>query len=164
MFKIGPRITLINLKMLKIRQIDSKINKKCVSYCKIPTQDKNTGLPLKILLLVAKPTGQILPSCPHNLQLYYRKTPFQSRRPFWSPLVVFLDFAVGLALRVVSKCPLCWYWNKQIWKSLRGDDNYKNETKLKNKDNPNKEKVCPLLVVNIVNNIFHPKELKTPPS
>ena len=33
----------IDPKMLKIRQIDLKISKKCVSYCKIPTRDKNLG-------------------------------------------------------------------------------------------------------------------------
>ena len=43
MFKIGPKMTKIDPKMLKIRQIDPKISKKCVSYCKIPTQDKNHG-------------------------------------------------------------------------------------------------------------------------
>ena len=69
MFKIGPKMTKIDPKMLKIRQIDPKISKKCVSYCKISTQDKNRGTSLKILLLVPKPTGQLLPSCPHNLHL-----------------------------------------------------------------------------------------------
>ena len=50
MFKIGPkmtkidaRLTKIDPKMLKIRQIDPKISKKCVSCCKIPTQDKKRG-------------------------------------------------------------------------------------------------------------------------
>ena len=38
MFKRGPKMTKINPKMLKIRQIDPKISKKCViSYSKIPT-------------------------------------------------------------------------------------------------------------------------------
>ena len=46
MFKIGPKMTKIDPKMLKIRQIDPKISKKCVSYCKIPTQDKNHGTSL----------------------------------------------------------------------------------------------------------------------
>ena len=36
-----PKMTKIDPKMLKIRQIDPKISKKCVSYCKITTQDKN---------------------------------------------------------------------------------------------------------------------------
>ena len=69
MFKIGPKMTKIDPKMLKIRHIDPKISKKCVSYCKIPTQDKTTGLPLKILLLVPRPTRQLLPSCRDNLHL-----------------------------------------------------------------------------------------------
>ena len=76
MFKIGPkmtkidaRLTKIDPKTLKIRQIDTKISKKCVSYCKIPTQDKTMGFPLKILLLVPKPTGKLLPSFHHNFQL-----------------------------------------------------------------------------------------------
>ena len=68
MFKIGPKMTKINPKMLKIRQIDPKISKKSVSYCKIPTYDKNTGLSLKILMLVPEPTGQLLPGFPNNLQ------------------------------------------------------------------------------------------------
>ena len=43
---------------------------KLVSSSKIPTQDKkNAGLPLKILLLVSKPTEKLLPSFPHNLHL-----------------------------------------------------------------------------------------------
>ena len=29
--------------MVKIRQMDPKISKKCVSYCKIPTEDKKCG-------------------------------------------------------------------------------------------------------------------------
>ena len=41
MFEISPKITKIDPKILKIRQIDPKIFKKCVSYCKIPTKDKN---------------------------------------------------------------------------------------------------------------------------
>ena len=41
MTKIDPKMTKINPKMLKIRHIDPKISKTCVSYCKIPTQDKN---------------------------------------------------------------------------------------------------------------------------
>ena len=63
-------MTKINPKMLKIRQIDPKISKKCVGYCKIPTHDKYAGLPFKILMLVPKPTGQLLPSCRHNLHLW----------------------------------------------------------------------------------------------
>ena len=60
--KIDPKITKIDPKMLKIRQIDPKMSKKCASYCKIPTQEKTMGLPLRILLLVSKPTGKLLPS------------------------------------------------------------------------------------------------------
>ena len=41
MFKICPKMTKIDPKMMKIRQFDPKISKKCVSYSKIPTQDKN---------------------------------------------------------------------------------------------------------------------------
>ena len=53
-------MTKIDPKMLEIWQIDQTISKKCVTYCKIPTQDnKNAGLPLKILLLVPKPTKQL---------------------------------------------------------------------------------------------------------
>ena len=63
MFKIGPEMTKLNSKVLKIRQIDPKISKKYVSCVKIPTQ----GLALKILLLVPKPTGQLMPSCRNNL-------------------------------------------------------------------------------------------------
>ena len=33
MFKIGPKVTKIDSKMLKFRQIGLKITKKCVSYC-----------------------------------------------------------------------------------------------------------------------------------
>ena len=40
MFKIDLNMTKIDPKMLKIRKIDPKISKKCVSYCKIPTQHK----------------------------------------------------------------------------------------------------------------------------
>ena len=40
MFKIGPNMTQIDPKMLKIRQIDPNISKKCVSYCKNPTHDR----------------------------------------------------------------------------------------------------------------------------
>ena len=36
-------MTKIDPKMSKIRQIDPKISKKWVSYCKIPTQDKKRG-------------------------------------------------------------------------------------------------------------------------
>ena len=43
MFKVGPKMTKIDPKMLKIRQNDPKISKKCASYSKIPTQDKNHG-------------------------------------------------------------------------------------------------------------------------
>ena len=43
MFKIGPKSTKIDQKMLKIRQIDPKISKQCVTYCIIPTQDKKRG-------------------------------------------------------------------------------------------------------------------------
>ena len=43
MTKIDPKMTKIDPKMLKFRQIDPKISKKFVSYCKIPTQDKNHG-------------------------------------------------------------------------------------------------------------------------
>ena len=43
MFKIGPKMTKINPKRLKIRQIDPKISKKCVCYDKIPTQGKKCG-------------------------------------------------------------------------------------------------------------------------
>ena len=57
MFKIGPEMT----------KIYPKISKKYASYCKIPTQDKTTGLPLEIPLLVPKSTGKLLPSFPHNL-------------------------------------------------------------------------------------------------
>ena len=70
MFKIGPKMTKIDPKMLKIRQIDPKISKNSVSYCKIPTQAKTMGLPLKILLLVRKPTGKLFPSFRHNLHLW----------------------------------------------------------------------------------------------
>ena len=38
MFKTSPNMTKITQKMLKI---DRELSKKCVSYCKIPTQDKN---------------------------------------------------------------------------------------------------------------------------
>ena len=76
MFKIGPKIikidpkmTKIDPKMLNIRQIDLKISKKCVRYCKIPTQNKNHGTSLKILLLVPKPTGKLLPGFRHNINL-----------------------------------------------------------------------------------------------
>ena len=43
MFKIGQKMTKIDRKMLKIWQINRKIFKKCVSYCKISTQDKKHG-------------------------------------------------------------------------------------------------------------------------
>ena len=43
MFKIGPNMTKINPKMLKIRQIDPEISKKCVNYCKNPTHDRKSG-------------------------------------------------------------------------------------------------------------------------
>ena len=62
-------MTKIDPKMSKIRQIDPKISKKCVSYCKNPTRDKKSGLALKILLLVPKPTGHLVPSCRNNFQL-----------------------------------------------------------------------------------------------
>ena len=62
-------MTKIDPKMTKIKQMDPKISKKCTSYCKIPTEDKNGGLPLKLLLLVPKPTGKLLPSFRHNLHL-----------------------------------------------------------------------------------------------
>ena len=68
--KIDPKMTKIDPKTLKIRQIDPKISKKCVNYCKIPTQDKTVRLPLKILLMVPKLTGRLLPSFPHNLHLW----------------------------------------------------------------------------------------------
>ena len=45
MVKIWPKMTKIDQEMLKIRQIDPKISKKCVSYCKIRTKDKNRGTP-----------------------------------------------------------------------------------------------------------------------
>ena len=37
-------MTKIDPKMLKIKQIDPKISQKCISFCKIPTQDKNQGI------------------------------------------------------------------------------------------------------------------------
>ena len=37
-------MTKIDPKMLKIKQIDQKISEKCISFCKIPTQDKNQGI------------------------------------------------------------------------------------------------------------------------
>ena len=40
MFKIGPNMTKINPKMLKIRLIDPEISKKCVNYHKNPTYDR----------------------------------------------------------------------------------------------------------------------------
>ena len=43
MFKISPKMTKIDPKMLKIRRIGPKISKKCISYYKIPTQDKKRG-------------------------------------------------------------------------------------------------------------------------
>ena len=43
MFKIGQKMTKIDPKMSKIRQIDPKISKKCLNYCKNPTHDKKRG-------------------------------------------------------------------------------------------------------------------------
>ena len=40
MFKIGLKVTKIDPKMLKIRQIEPKISKKCNSHCKNCTHDK----------------------------------------------------------------------------------------------------------------------------
>ena len=40
MFKTSPNMTKITQKMLKI---DRELSQKCVSYCKIPTQDKKPG-------------------------------------------------------------------------------------------------------------------------
>ena len=37
-------MTNVDPKMLKIKQIDQKISEKCISFCKIPTQDKNQGI------------------------------------------------------------------------------------------------------------------------
>ena len=69
MFKIGPKMTKIDPKMLKIRQIDPKISKKCVVTVKFLLRTKTMGLPLKILLLVPKPTWKLLPSFRHNFHL-----------------------------------------------------------------------------------------------
>ena len=43
MLKICLKMTKIGPKMLKIRQIDPKISKKCISYRKIPNHDKKYG-------------------------------------------------------------------------------------------------------------------------
>ena len=40
MIKIGPNMTEMGPKMLKIRQIDPDVYKKCVSYSKHPTYDR----------------------------------------------------------------------------------------------------------------------------
>ena len=48
--------------MLKIRQIDPKLSRKCITYCKIHSKDKTRRNSPKIILLVPKPTGQLLPS------------------------------------------------------------------------------------------------------
>ena len=70
MFKIGPNMTKINPEMLKIRQVDTIISKKCISYAKILLTTKSVGVALKILLLVLKPTGHLVPKCSNNLQLW----------------------------------------------------------------------------------------------
>ena len=44
MSKIGQKMTKIDPKMSKIRQIDPKISKKCLNYCKNPTHGKKRGL------------------------------------------------------------------------------------------------------------------------
>ena len=78
MLNIGQKITKIDPKMLKIRQIDPKISKKSVSYSgqnkhiqkvRKLLRTKTMGLPLKILLLVLKLTGKLLPSFRHNFHL-----------------------------------------------------------------------------------------------
>ena len=43
MFKIGPKMTEIDPKMSKIRQIYPKISKNCINYCKNPTYNKKHG-------------------------------------------------------------------------------------------------------------------------
>ena len=58
-------------KILRIRQIDPKnIQKVCNFTAKILLMTKSAGFGLKILLLVPKPTGQLLLSCRNNLQFW----------------------------------------------------------------------------------------------
>ena len=59
MFKIGLKVTKIDPKMLKIRQIEPKISKKCISYCKNSSHDKKRG------------------SCPQN--------PTAGPQTYWAP-------------------------------------------------------------------------------
>ena len=89
-------MTKINPKMLKIRHIDPKISKKCVSYCKIPTQDKNHGTSHKILLLVPKPTGKLLPSFRHNF--HHCQTVLYISCSFEDILIVGSTFQISSAL------------------------------------------------------------------
>ena len=44
LFKIAQKMTKIDPKMSKIRQIDPKISKKYLNYCKNPTHDKKRGI------------------------------------------------------------------------------------------------------------------------
>ena len=62
-------VTKIDPKIFKIRQIDPKISKKCVSYCKNPTHNKKHRTCPKILLLVPKPTGHLVTRCRYKLHL-----------------------------------------------------------------------------------------------
>ena len=43
MFRIGLKMTKIDPKMLKIRQIYPELSKKCINYCKNPTHDRKRG-------------------------------------------------------------------------------------------------------------------------
>ena len=110
MLKIGPKMTKIDPKMLKIRHFDPKISKKYVSYCKIPTRDKTMGLPLKILLLVPKPTWKLLPS-------------FQSK----IILSIFLIFPWNedCRVKIAFECALTRSEKSFLWKKMRVQQNTK---------------------------------------
>ena len=65
MFKISPKMTKINPKNVENQD---KLTQKYPKSAQVTS--KNAGLSVKILLMVLKPTGQLLPSFPHNFHLW----------------------------------------------------------------------------------------------
>ena len=67
MFKTSPNMTKITQKMLKI---DRELSQKCVSYCKIPTQDKKPGSCFQNLIADPQTYWAAHAKLPYNLQLW----------------------------------------------------------------------------------------------
>ena len=67
---IQKKMIKINQKKLKAGKLTQKYPKSVKVTAKFLLRTKSTGLALKILLLVPKPTGQLMPSCRNNFYLW----------------------------------------------------------------------------------------------